>query len=155
MRHNLQTVWPLLCGQTKERQKLSAYSFLDPRSKYPLPASFDYTGYIETEQELWALFPETEGKRVNFCQVGLTASLYIEASENGAELKPGETYFLMPFPDRTMRPLRMRVLRKLTLNEYRLSHITAVRLGDMLEGASEIMDEVHLQILGPQIVEET
>ena len=146
MRHNL---------QTKERSTLSAYSFLDPRSKYPLPASFDYAGYIETERELWAFFPQTEGKRVNFCQVGLTASLFIEAPDNGGELKPGETYFLMPFPDRTMRPLRMRVLRKLTLNEYRLSHITAVRLGEMLEGAGDIMDEVHLEILGPEIVEET
>ena len=148
-------VRPSQCGQTEERQKLSAYSFLDPRCKYALPASFDYPGYIETEQELWALFPETEGKRVNFCQLGLTASLYIEAPDNGAELKPGETYFLMPFADHTMRPLRMRMLRKLTLNEYRLSHITAVRLGEMLEGAGEIMDEVHLKILGPESVEES
>ena len=142
-------------GQTEERQKLSAYSFLDPRCKYALPAGFDYAGYIETERELWALFPETCGKRVNFCQLGLTASLYIEAPDNGAELKPGETYFLMPFADHTMRPLRMQMLRKLTLNEYRLSHITAVRLGEMLEGAGEIMDEVHLKILGPESVEES
>jgi len=134
---------------------VSAYAFLDPRCKYPLPSSFDWAGYIETEQELWALFPETQGKRVNFCQLGLTASLYIEAPDNGAELKLGETYFLIPFADHTMRPLRMQMLRKLRLNEYRMSHITAVRLGEMLEGAGEIMDEVHLQILGPEIVEES
>jgi hypothetical protein len=134
---------------------LSAYAFLDPRCKFALPASFDYAAYIEIEQELWALFPETYGKRVNFCQLGLTASLYIEAPEDRSELKPGETYFLMPFADRTMRPLRMQSLRKLTLNEYRLSHITAVRLGEMLEGAGEIMDEVHLKILGPESVEES
>ena len=134
---------------------LSAYAFLDPRCKYALPSSFDYAGYIDTERELWALFPETYGKRVNFCQLGLTASLYIEAPEDRSELKPGETYFLMPFADRTMRPLRMQTLRKLTLNEYRLSHITAVRLGEMLEGAAEIMDEVQLRILGPESVEES
>ena len=139
----------------QEDHTLSAYAFLDPRCKYALPSSFDYAGYIETERELWALFPETYGKRVNFCQLGLTASLYIEARENGSELKPGETYFLMPFADHTMRPLRMQMLRKLTLNEYRLSHITAVRLGEMLEGAGEIMDEVQLKILGPESVEES
>lgn len=148
-------VWPPNAGGPKERQTLSAYAFLDPRCRFALPSSFDFAGYIDTEQELWALFPETYGKRVNFCQIGLTASLYVEATEDRSELKPGETYFLMPFADHTMRPLRMQVLRKLTLNEYRLSHITAVRLGEMLEGAGEIMDEVHLKILGRASVEES
>ena len=134
---------------------LSAYSFLDPRCKYSLPESFDYAGYIDTEQELWALFPETHGMRVNFCQVGLTAGLFIEAVEDGSELTSEETYFLMPFPDRTMRPMRMRMLRKLTLAEYRLSHITAQRMSEELADTSEIMDEVHLHILGPEIVEES
>jgi hypothetical protein len=132
---------------------LSAYSFLDPRCKYSLPEDFDYTGYIDTEQELWAFFPETHGLRVNFCQVGLTANLYVEAVDDGSELKDGETYFLMPFPDRTMRPMRMQVVRKLTLAEYRLSHITAQRMSEKLEDTSEIMDEVHLHILGPEINE--
>jgi len=134
---------------------LSAYAFLDPRRKYRLPPEFNYQEYIETEQELWALFPETDGKRVKFCQLGLTASLYVEAREDGSELKPGETYFLMPCPDRTMRPLRMQVVRKLTLSEYRMSHLTALRLSAKLEGAGEIMDEVHLQILGPEIIAES
>ena len=134
---------------------MSAYSFLDPRCQYPLPEGFDYAAYIDTEQELWALFPETQGVRVNFCQVGLTANLYVESMENGSELKTDETYFLMPFPDRTMRPLRMRVVRKLTLAEYRLSHITAQRMSEELADTSEIMEEVHLHILGPEIVEES
>ncbi len=134
---------------------MSAYSFLDPHCNYPLPEGFDYVGYIDTEQELWALFPETHGMRVNFCQVGLTASLFVEAVEDGSELTSDETYFLMPFPDRTMRPLRMRVLRKLTLAEYRLSHITAQHMGEELADTGEIMDEVHLRILGPEIVEES
>jgi hypothetical protein len=134
---------------------LSAYAFLNPRCKYPLPASFDFSGYIEAEQELWALFPETDGKRVNFCQVGLTAGLYVEVADDGSELKAGETYFLMPCPDRSMRPLRMRVLRNLTLSEYRMSHLTALRLSDKLEGTGDIMDEVHLRILGPEIIAES
>lgn len=134
---------------------MSAYSFLDPHCKYPLPEGFDYANYIDTEQELWALFPETHGMRVNFCQVGLTASLFVEAVEDGSELTTAETYFLMPFPDRTMRPIRMRVLRKLTLAEYRLSHITAQHMSEELADTGEIMDEVHLRILGPEIVEES
>ncbi len=134
---------------------MSAYAFLDPRCTYPLPDGFDYADYIETEQELWALFPETDGLRVNFCQLGLTASLYVETFEDGSELRPGETYFLMPCPDRTMRPLRMKVVRKLTLGEYRMSHLTAIRLRDKLEDTGDIMDEVHLQILGPEIIAES
>ena len=134
---------------------MSAYAFLDPRCKYPLPASFDYSSYIETEQELWALFPETQGQRVNFCQLGLTANLYVEAPEDGSGMKPDETYFLMPFADRMMRPLRMKVVRKLTLGEYRMSHLTALRLSEQLDGTSEIMDEVHLKILGPEIIAES
>jgi hypothetical protein len=134
---------------------LSAYSFLDPRCHYRLPDNFDYPDYIATEQELWALFPETQGNRVNFCQLGLTASLYVEVADDGSELKAGETYFLMPFPDRTMRPLRMQVLRKLTLSEYRLSHLTALRMSEQLEGTGDIMDEVHLHILGPEIINES
>src|SRR5882762_6155274 len=103
--------------------QLSAFAFLDPTCRYALPATFDFQGYIETEQELWALFPETEGKRVNFCQLGLTASLYVEVPDDRSDLKLGETYFLMPCPDRTMRPLRMRFLRRLKLDEYRMSHL--------------------------------
>ncbi len=134
---------------------MSAYSFLDPHCKYALPESFDFAGYVDTEQELWALFPETHGMRVNFCQVGLTASLFVESVDDGSELTSDETYFLMPFPDRTMRPLRMRMVRKLNLAEYRLSHITAQRMSEELQDTSDIMDEVHLHILGPEIVEES
>jgi hypothetical protein len=79
----------------------------------------------------------------------------VETFEDGSELRPGETYFLMPCPDRTMRPLRMKVVRKLTLGEYRMSHLTAIRLRDKLEDTGDIMDEVHLQILGPEIIAES
>jgi hypothetical protein len=140
-------------GQTEERHTVSAYAFLDPRSTYPLPDGFNFSDYIETEQELWAFFPETLGKRVNFCQLGLTANLYVETPDDGSELRKGETYFLMPCADRAMRPLRMKVVRKLTLTEYRMSHLTAIRLSEQLEGTTEIMDEVHLQILGQEIID--
>jgi hypothetical protein len=141
-------------SQSEERT-VSAYAFLDPRCKYPLPQGFDYDAYIDAEQELWALFPETQGKRVNFCQLGLTAGLYVEAPEDGSELRATETYFLMPFADGTMRPLRMQAIRKLTLIEFRMGHLTALRLSERLEGTGEIMDDVHLRILGPEIVGES
>ena len=130
---------------------MSTYSFIEPDSAYSLPRSFSYNDYIETEQEMWALFPETEGKRVNFCQLGLTAKIYIE-SEYGGELREEETYFLMPCPDRTLRPIRMRQLRRLTLDEFRMSHITAIRLADKLSGTTRVLEEIHLQILGPDIL---
>ena len=71
---------------------------------------------------------------------------------SGMWVKALLSYFLMPFPDCTMRPLRMRALRRLTLDEYRLSHFTAVRLREKLKPAGVVMDEVHLQILGPELL---
>ena len=133
---------------------MSAYAFLSPKTTFPLPRSFDFAAYIETEREFWALFPETEGKRVNFCQSGLTARVFIEALEDGSELKTDETYFLMPCEDRKMRPVRMHPCRRLTLSEFRMSHLTAIRLKERLAGTSAIMERVHIQVLGPEVIEE-
>jgi hypothetical protein len=36
---------------------MSEYTFLDPKASYPLPPTFNFDEYIETERELWALFP--------------------------------------------------------------------------------------------------
>lgn len=130
---------------------MSRYSFIDPEAAYQLPKSFNYSEYIEIEQEMWALFPETDGKRVNFCQLGLTAKIFVESPDHG-ELRDEETYFLMPCPDRMLRPVRMRQVRRLTLEEFRMSHITAIRLADKLAGTTRVLEEVHLQILGPEIL---
>ena len=132
---------------------MSGYSFLDPAVTYPLPRNFDFREYIETENELWALFPETRGSRVNFCQLGLTAKIYIE-SQSADELAEDETYFLMPCEDRTMRPLRMKALRRLTLQEYRMSQMTALRMREHLESVGRMMHDIHLRILGPEILNE-
>lgn len=130
---------------------MSQYSFIEPDSAYPLPRTFDYRDYIETEQEMWALFPETDGKRVNFCQLGLTAKIFVE-SEAFGELAEDETYFLMPCADSKLRPIRMRQVRRLTLDEFRMSHITAIRLADKLSGTTKVLEEIHMQILGPEIL---
>lgn len=127
-------------------------SFLQPDAAFPLPRTFDYADYIETEQEMWALFPETEGKRVNFCQLGLTAQIFVQ-SEAAGDLGHDETYFLMPCADRTLRPVRMRCLRRLTLDEFRMSHITALRLAEKLNGSDQVLHEIHLRILGREILE--
>jgi hypothetical protein len=133
---------------------VSDYSFLDPAISYSLPRKFNFSDYIETENEFWALFPETHGKRVNFCQLGLTAQIYVESGANRGELAENETYFLMPFPDCTLRPMRMKALRRLTLSEYRMSHLTALRLREQLAHAGPVIEEVHLQILGPELLDD-
>ena len=133
---------------------MSAYAFLNPGSSYPLPPTFDYGEYIEAEQELWAIFPETDGKRVNFVQVGLTAHVYTEVFDDGSELEPNETYILMPCPDRTMRPIRMEACRRLTLSEYRMGHLTAVKLVGKISEAGEVMREIGYEILGPEVISE-
>jgi hypothetical protein len=133
---------------------LSQYALLEPGSSYPLPSSFDYQEYIETERELWALFPETDGKRVNFVQIGLTAAVYTEVPDDGTELLPGETYILMPCPDGAMRPIRMEPRRRLTLSEYRMGHLTALKLMGRINETGEIVREIGFQILGAEVIEE-
>jgi hypothetical protein len=129
-----------------------SYLFLNPHCSYRLPNSFNYRDYIETERELWALFPETEGRRVNFCQMGLTAQLFTESDRTG-ELGQDETFFLMPCSEKVLRPLRMRALRRLTLAEFRMGHITAQRLAEKLTGSGKVMQAIHLEIMGPEIAE--
>ena len=131
---------------------MSSFTFLDPGISFPLPQQFDYEGYIDTEQELWAFFPETCGKRVNFCQLGLTARLYAEVPETGEPLAADETYFLMPCSDGKLRPVRMRGERNLTLDEFRMSHMTSLRMMNKLSGTGRLMEEVHRQVLGAEIL---
>lgn len=133
---------------------MSIYALLYPNTSYPLPDDFDFDGYIEIERELWALFPETQGRRVNFCQTGLTAHIYMETRNDGSELGLDETYFLMPCEDRAMRPVRMRISRRLTLTEYRMSHLTALKMIGKLTGTRRIMEEIDYAILGPEVISE-
>jgi len=133
---------------------VSEYTFIEPNAAFPLPASFNFTDYIETERELWALFPETDGRRVNFVQVGLTAQIYAEVPESGAELAIDETYILMPCADYTMRPIRMRACRRLTLSEYRMGHLTAIKLVGRVNEAGDVMREIGCQILGDEVIQE-
>lgn len=128
--------------------------FLDPGCSFPLPPSFNFDEYIEIERELWALFPETVGRRVNFIQVGLSAFIYAESWDDGSPLDADETYVLMPCADYTMRPIRMRACRRLTLSEYRMGHLTAVKLLGRVNEAGEIMREVGMEILGPEVLSE-
>ena len=133
---------------------MSHYSFIEPNAAFPLPPTFNFDEYIETEQELWALFPETDGRRVNFVQIGLTATIYAEVQDRGAELATDETYILMPCADYTMRPIRMRACRRLTLSEYRMGHLTAIKLVGKVNEAGEVMREIGCQILGEEVIHE-
>ena len=133
---------------------MSEFAFIEPNAAFPLPASFNFDEYIETERELWALFPETDGRRVNFVQIGLTAMIYAEVPETGDELAFEETYILMPCEDFTMRPIRMRACRRLTLSEYRMGHLTAIKLVGKVNEAGEVMREIGCQILGEEVLSE-
>ena len=133
---------------------MSEYTFIQPGSSYPLPASFNFADYLETERELWALFPETDGKRVNFVQLGLTAQIYAEMAEDNSELQMDETYILMPCEDYTMRPIRMKAARRLTLSEYRMGHLTAVKLIGKVGEAGAVMREIGYEILGEEVMAE-
>jgi len=91
---------------------------------------------------------------LTFANSAWPAQICVGCSANRGELAESETYFLMPFPDCTLRPMRMTALRRLTLSEYRLSHLTALRLREQLAHAGPVIEEVHLQILGPELLDE-
>ena len=55
----------------------------------------------------------------------------------------------MPCADYTMRPIRMRAVRRLTLSEYRMGHLTAVKLVGKVNEAGEVMREtVYAKLFG-------
>jgi hypothetical protein len=60
----------------------------------------------------------------------------------------------MPCDDFTMRPIRMRACRRLTLSEYRMGHLTAIKLIGRVGEAGEVMREIGCQILGAEVLEE-
>jgi hypothetical protein len=129
-------------------------TLVGPASSFPLPRHFDYEAYIDIKRELWALFPETYGKRANFAQLGLTAHVFGEVPDTGHELGSAETYFLMPCPDQMMRPIRMRMMRRLTRSEYRMAQLTALKLSGKLNDAAVVMAQVGEQILGEEVLDE-
>ncbi|MCW5978173.1 MAG: hypothetical protein KIT09_08850 [Bryobacteraceae bacterium] len=128
--------------------------YLDPSVACPLQRTFDWEYFIETERELWAFFPETIGRRVNLLQLGLTAVLYAEAAPSSAPLGPDETYVLLPCEDRCLRPVRMKAVRRLTLEEFRRCHLTSVKMIGHLDGAAEAYITLGQAILGREVIEE-
>ena len=86
--------------------------------------------------------------------IGLTAMIYAEVPDDGTELNVDETYILMPCADFTMRPIRMRAFRRLTLSEYRMGHLTAIKLVGKVNEAGEVMREIGCQILGDEVIQE-
>jgi hypothetical protein len=136
---------------------LNSISFVAPGERIPLPAAFDYDGYLDAEQELNMLFPEVNGQRANFIQVGLTAAVYAEAPDTGAPLGDHETYVLMPDRDLEgvcLRPIRMRPIKRLTVADYRMAHLTAIKLIGKLGGVGEAMHSIGLAILGDEVIRE-
>ena len=136
---------------------LNSISFVPRSERIPLPPAFDYDGYLDSEQELNMLFPEVSGRRANFIQVGLTAAIYAEQPDSAAELNADETYVLMPDRDLQgvcLRPIRMRPIRRLTLSEYRMAHMTAIKLTGKLNEVGKAMHEVGLAILGDEVISE-
>jgi len=132
----------------KEGSIVSSYTFIHPDTFYRLPKDFNYREYIDIERELWAFFPETIGRRVNFCQTGLTAQVYAEVGDDGSELGDQETYFLMPCADGKMKPVRMRSTRRLTLSEFRMTYLTAVKLGEELTKILDVFRSLDSKVLG-------
>jgi hypothetical protein len=135
---------------------LDSYTLVPVEQRYPLPETFNFQEYIEIERELWMLFPETDGKRVNFHQSGIMSWIYVE-SPNAGELQDTETYFLMPVSDgrqHSMKAIRMIADRRLTLHEYRMVQLTAVKLIGKMNEACECMATIGEEIFGEEVLAE-
>ena len=48
----------------------------------------------------------------------------------------------------------MEARRRLTLSEYRMGHLTAIKLMGRMNEAAEVLREVGYQILGPEVIGE-
>jgi hypothetical protein len=48
----------------------------------------------------------------------------------------------------------MQACRRLTLTEYRMGHLTAVKLVGKVNEAGEVMREIGCQILGDEVIQE-
>jgi hypothetical protein len=48
----------------------------------------------------------------------------------------------------------MRACRRLTLSEYRMGHLTAIKLVGKVNEAGEVMREIGCQILGEEVLSE-
>ena len=125
-------------------------TLLPADTTFALPDSFDYDRYIDSEQELWALFPEVIGKRVNFIQVGLSAFLYAEVHDHQTPLGHDETYILMPHADKCLRQVRMKAVRRLNLEEFRMSTHSALRAGSWTLGGA--LQQAGELILGEELM---
>jgi len=130
---------------------MSKWSFIQPGRSFPVSSSPNYSDlykrWIEIEEELWVLFPETQGRRVAVHQFGQTGYLLtcsgachnsencgrVKICDNGTELENLETYMLMPCCDNSIRPLRMKPLRRLTLEEWRMANVSATKLAELLD----------------------
>src|SRR4051812_33554363 len=125
-------------------------TLLPPDVIFRLPQTFNFDEYIDSERELWALFPEVTGKRVNFLQAGLSAFLYAEVTEDKDPLGNDETYILMPYSDKSLRPLRMKCVRRLNLEEFRMSTYTAAKAATQNFGTT--LQQITEFILGEELI---
>ena len=53
-----------------------------------------------------------------------------------------------------MRPIRMEAGRRLTLTEYRMAHLTAIRMLGKLNPAGTVMQKIGRAILGQELLDE-
>ncbi len=132
---------------------MTEFCFVHLRKAYWLAPNFDFGSYIRVERELWALFPETDGKRVSVVPFGLSASLAVSAHDDGSSLCPEEAYVLMPYPDGKMKPMRMTMVRRINLEEYRFAYHTLGRLKEMLPGLDYVNRSLNADIYGEEIQE--
>lgn len=130
--------------------------FIEPDRSFAIPKNFQYERYIEIEREVWALFPDValQGKRVTVAQFGMSGFILAEIMDDGSELKNDETYVLMPCADYFMRFFRMKMMRRISTNEFRMVNLTSIRVAEYMVPLRDTLIFVQHMILGQDVIDE-
>jgi hypothetical protein len=136
---------------------LSDHCFLPLDVSYEAPPTFDFDEHMEVEHELWMLFPETENLRVNFVHMGLSAVLMVQSDSTSDELAPHEAYYPMVSKGKDgpyVAPMRMKVLRHMTLEEFRFANFSSLKSKDSMKPLIPLVSKLGKEIVGENFLDE-
>lgn len=122
--------------------------FIPIDAVYKYSADFDFGAYREVEQEMKMLFPEIGERRANFIQFGNSAILMAEVlDDDRSPVGHDETYYFTPCGD-GLRSIRFKVLRHMSVDEFRMAIITAQRTSFLMLPLKKVIQSIAETIVG-------
>lgn len=130
-------------------------SFIPINYFFPYPKGFKYSEYLDAMREFWMLFPEIDGRKVTTIIAGTSATIMAEVlHDDQSDLRLDEYYFFIPCEDGMVRLIRMEAIKKLSLDEYRLSVRSVMRVAQTMIPLYHLLEEMLKSVLGEELLEE-